>query len=209
MNERKLLIPKLTSDEISFIFSIYNLRHNTNEILLILPWVIGLFFSLLGVPFIAVFCNLSPVWDIVLFIGPILVPTIILFIRRRIIIDHFLIEKNVEGKVEIVHCASHMYVANDPERVLMFGDSENMLVLIYNWLNSLGVLMDGKLKIYRILYDRRAIKYIAVDMDDLQIPRAVLENFEKETANNVRFSDIDEEGRIVNIRYYARVTGTI
>lgn len=45
-------------------------------------------------------------------------------------------------------------------------------------------------------------------MDNLRIPEELLGNFEKETAKSVRLSDIDEEGRIVNTRYYVGVTGT-
>lgn len=200
-------MPRLTSDEASFVFSIHRLRHNTNEILLILPWVLGLFFSLLGVPFIAVFCNLPFGWAAVLFLVPLLVPTLILLIRRRIIINHFLIETNVEDKIEIKQCASNMYAVDDPDRVFMFGYSENMPVIIYNWFESLGVLMDSRLKITRVSYNKRSINYIAVDMDDLRVSKENIERFENETANSIRFSDIDEEGRLTNIRFCARVTG--
>lgn len=67
--------------------------------------------------------------------------------------------------------------------------------------------MDSRLKITRVSYNKRSINYIAVDMDDLRVSKENIERFENETANSIRFSDIDEEGRLTNIRFCARVTG--
>ena len=58
-------------------------------------------------------------------------------------------------------------------------------------------------------YDNRASNFLAVDMDDLYISDDVSASFEKETAQSLRFSDVDEHGRIVNVRLYARVTGML
>lgn len=198
-------MPKLTKDEESIIIAIHNDRHNTNEVLLIMPWVVALFFSLIGVPIITVVCETSYVWNITLFIGPVLVVTLILLARKKIICRGFLKERDIKDKVEMSWCASEMYSVDDGERILMFVNSENMPMIVYNWFKGLGVLKDDCLKMCRIVYDNRAANYFAVSMDDLQITDAVYERFDNETKNNARFSDYDEMGRLVNVRLYARL----
>lgn len=200
---------KLSSNEASSVFSIYNTRHNTKEVLLILPWCVGLLFSLIGVPIISVCCELPLVWDITLFMGLMVLPTLILLLRRKLIFKHFFKETNIEDKVEISYCASELFAVNDADRVFMFPNSTNEPLIIYNWFNGLGILKDGKLKMTALVYDNRASNFLAVDMDDLYISDDVSASFEKETAQSLRFSDVDEHGRIVNVRLYARVTGML
>lgn len=202
-----IYMAKLSSNESSFVFSIYRTHHKANDLIIILLIVPALAFTIIGAPIITALCNLPLVWNIALFIGPVPLATLILLIRKKIILDKFLREKNIEGKVEISDCASNMFTVNDGERVLMFGESENMPAIIYNWFNSLGVIKGDCLKMTRILYDNYAPKYLAVDMDDLQITEENAAAFKKETAQNLRFSDVNEQGRVVNVRLYSRVTG--
>ena len=197
---------KLSKNESSLIFSIYNTRHNVNEVLLILPWLIAVAFTLIGAPIIAVLCDLPILWNIALFLGPLILATAFLFLRKKIIFTRFLKEKNIENKVEISACTSDMYAANDGDRVLVFENSENMPLILYNWFNGLGVLKGEVLKLCRLLYDNRAVNYIAVSLDDLKISEEISNEFEKETAKRIRLSDIDEMGRIVNVSVYSRMT---
>lgn len=197
---------KLSSNESSFVFSIYKTHHKANDLIIILLIVPALAFTIIGAPIITALCNLPLGWNIALFIGPVPLVTIILLIRKKIILDNFLKEKNIEGKVEISNCASNMFTVNDGERVFMFADSENMPVVIYNWFNGFDVIKGGCLKMTRILYDNYAPKYLAVDMDDLQITEENSDVFKKETAQNLRFSDVNEQGRVVNVNLYSRVT---
>lgn len=188
---------KLSKNEASLIFSIHSIRHNTNEKLLALPLLLAFAFTLIGAPIITVLCDLPLGWDITLFLGPIVLATLALLIRKKLIFDHFLRVKDIDDKVTIELCPSSMFESKDTDSVLMFENSENMPLIVYNWFDTLGVLKDQTLHMGRMIYDNHVNSYLAVDINDLLISEENSAEFNAETAHCIRLSDVDEMGRIV------------
>ena len=188
----------------SFIFAIYNKRHDVNEILLAVPLIFVIFFLMIGVPIIMVLCELPLVWLPVLIFGPILCVTAFYFIRKKIIMNGFVKIRDISDRVELISVQSDEFENSASGKVFMFGYSEYMEVVLYNWFLSLNVIGNGKLRIYKVFYDNCASTYLAVREDELNIPEASREEYEKETRMCLLLSDM-ENGKVVNVKLYARL----
>lgn len=191
-------------EEESFIFAIYNKRHNVNEVLLAVPLIFAIFFLMIGVPIIMVLCELLLVWIPVLIFGPILGVTAFYFIRKKIIMNGFVKIRDISDKVDLISVQSDEFESSASGKVFMFGYSEHMEVILYNWFLSLNVIGDGKLRMYKVFYDNCAATYLSVREDELNIPEAFREEYEKETGICLLLSDM-ENGKVVNVKLYGRL----
>lgn len=196
---------KDTRREESFIFAIYNMRHNVNEILLILPFVPVLLFSIIGAPIITVLCDISLLWLPLLIVGPIFCVLCFYFLRKKLIMNHFVKIRDISDRVELSVVSASDFEAEVSGKVFMFAYSEYMEVVLYNWLLSLNVIGEGKLKLYKVLYEKNALVYLAVCEDELNIPEQSGENYAKETASCLLLSDM-LRGKAVNTRLSARLS---
>ena len=190
--------------EESFIFTIYNKRNKVNEIAVLIPFILALAFSLLGAPVIIVKYNVPPLLIPLPVIGPILCVLIFYLIRKKIIINRFIKIRDVGGRVELTDVQSDDFEAAADGNVFMFGYSEYMVTVLYNWLHSLNVTGPGKLKMYKVFYDYAAPVYLAVCEKDLCIPEEVRKNYEKETAVCLHLSDM-VHGKAVNMKIMERI----
>lgn len=204
--ERIFIVKKDVRREESLIFAIYNKRHNTNEIVLALPFILVLLFVIIGVPILVAVCNLSYRWIPLLIFGPLLCVTAFYGIRKKIIIDGFIRIKDISDRVEIAETQADDLKASAEGRVLLFAYSEYMKTILYNWFSSLNVIGNGKLKLYHVFYDNYTLAYLAICEAELHIPEESRENYEKETRMCLQMSDT-LHGKIVNEKLYARVTG--
>lgn len=57
----------------------------------------------------------------------------------------------------------------------------------------------------KVTYESIDVAYLAVCESDLDIPEGSVENYKKETFNNVRLSDM-VDGRVVNQKLYERLS---
>lgn len=192
--------------EESFILAIYNMRHNVNEVVLALPVIIVIFILLIGAPIIIVLCELTFISGLFLCLGPILAALIFYTVRKKIIMNSFIRIKDVKDCVDFKEIRPDELETFDKSKVLMFGYSEYMKVVLYNWFMGLNVIGSGKLKMYKVFYDNYALSYLAVSETDLLISEEDKVNYEKETTNIVRLSDM-LDGKIVNVKLYSRLSG--
>ncbi len=196
---------KNVRNEESFICAIHNKRHNTNEVLLLLPLVLSIFYTLIGAPIILVLCSVPGYAIPLVVICPLLFSTLFLVIRKRIVINSFIKTKDVSDKVEIIKAYSDDFGNDTNERTFVFEDSEYMVTILYNWFNYLHAIGTEKLKIYRIIYDDYKPSLLAVCKDDLIITDENRDSFEKETEHCILLSDI-VNGHIVRDKLYSRIT---
>lgn len=196
---------KITKNEESFVFAIHNKRHDTNEILLALPFILALGFAIIGAPIIYALCDLALLWLPVLIAGPFVCFLIFYFIRKKIVFNGFFKVWDVSDKVELTEIQSDALEAADSGKVFMFPYSESMKVILYNWFCSMNVTKEGKLKMYKVFYDNYAPVYLAVCEKDLNISDEDRQNFAKETVNCLRLSDMIN-GKVVNTKLYSRLT---
>lgn len=191
--------------EESFIFAIYNIRNNTNEILLILPFILVLAFVLVGVPVIMVLCELSLILLPVLILGPVLCVSIFYIVRKKIIMSNFVRIRDVSDRIDLTEVCSDTFETAVDGRVFMFGYSEYMQTVLYNWLLSLNVTGDKKLKMYKVFYDNRALVYLAIAEAELNIPEQCRAEYERETRNCLQLSDM-MRGKAVDVKVCSRLT---
>lgn len=182
--------------EESFIFAIYNKRHNVNEILLILPFILALAFAIIGAPIIVGLCDISWSWLPLLMFGPLICVIVFYGIRKKMIMNDFIKVNDVSDKVEIAEIQSGAFEDAAEGKVFMFGYSEYMKTVLYNWFDSLNVIGDGKLKMYKVFYDNNAPVYLAVCEAELNIPEESRSEYEKETRNCLLLSDM-MNGKVV------------
>ncbi len=191
-------------NEESFIFAIYNERHNVNELLLALPFILVIFYSIIGVPIIRVMCDIQLVFLPLLLLGPIICVLAFYLIRKKIIINKFIKVKDISGKVEVTYIQSENLEKTANGKVFVFEYSEYMKVILYNWLLSLNVLKNGKLKMNKVIYDDYAPVRLAVCESDLDIPEEAKERYEKETRNLILLADM-VNGKVVNQKLYSGI----
>lgn len=190
--------------EESLIFNIYNNRHQTNEIVTALPFILALAFSIIGAPIILAAFDLPFFMYPVLILGPIFLVLIFYLIRKKIIFDGFLKIRDISDRVELTDIQSHVFEAEVKGKVFMFPFSEYMEVILYNWFYSLNVIQGEKLKMYKVFYDNYAPTYLAVCEADIFISEESKEKYEKETCKCLLLSDM-MNGKAVNVKIYERV----
>lgn len=205
--ERISNVKKDVRQEEALIFAIHNKRHNTNEIILVIPFILALLFAIIGVPVIVAVFELSYLWILPLIFGPLLCVTVFYGIRKKIIIDGFLRIKDIGDRVETAEVQTNDLKASNEGRIFLFAYSEYMKTILYNWFFGLNVIGDGKLKMYKVFYDNYAPVYLAICEAELTIPVESRESFEEETRMCLQLSDT-LRGRIVNEKLYARAAGT-
>lgn len=191
-------------NEESFIFAIYNERHNVNELLLALPFILVIFYSIIGVPIIRVMCDIQLVFLPLLLFGPIICVLAFYLIRKKIIINKFIKVKDISGKVEETYIQSENLEKTANGKVFVFEYSEYMKVILYNWLLSLNVLKNGKLKMNKVIYDDYAPVCLAVCESDLDIPEEAKERYEKETRKLILLAYM-VNGKVVNQKLYSGI----
>lgn len=202
--EERLNMKKDIRYEESFIFAIYNKRHRTSEIVLILPFILALAFLMIGVPVITVLCDLSVLSSFLLFLGPIICVLAFYSIRKKIIINNFIKVKDIGGRTEMT-AVPYEELEKADGGVLMFGYSEYMKTVVYNWLLSLNVIGDGKLKMYKVICDDHAPVYLAIRETELIIPEESEERYASESVSCLHLSDM-MRGKAVNVKVISRIT---
>lgn len=192
--------------EEQFIFSIDRMRRHVNDLVMIIPFVLAILFTIIGAPIIIVLCNV-PIWACpILIIVPIPLVALIFLIRKRIIINRFLSVTDVSNKVDLTDIQSTDLEALADDEIFMFRCSDYMVEILYNWLYSMGVIKDTKLHLYKVFYDNHAPQYLAIRKADLTIPAEAMDRFNEETFMCLRLSDMTPNGRSVNVKVYERVT---
>lgn len=193
--------------EEQFIFAIDRIRRNVKEILLIAPLSGTLLFALIGAPIIVAWCEV-PIWSYPLLVtGPVVLATLFLIIRKKIIMTRFIRIGDVSDAVEMIEILSSDLENFEDGDIFMFKYSEYMVKIVYNWLYSLGVTWDGKLKMYKVFYDNHAPIYLAIRASDLVISDDVLDRYKEEARICLRLSDM-AKGKAVNVKIYERVTNS-
>lgn len=193
------------TDEKSFVYSVYKVRHHSKDIFIALPIIIAIFFPCLVAPFIIAFCEPPVIVDFLLIVGPILLACLYYAIRKTVVMKWFYKVKDINGRVDITEIPYHTFEASDPGKVYMFSASENMDKILYNWLLGLNVLPNDRLKIYKVFIDNYAPIYYGIRETDLNITEESRINYEKETKNLLLLSDM-ENGKVVNVKLYSRIS---
>ncbi len=192
--------------EENFIFTIDRHRRHVKEIFLWGPLTLALLYFLIGAPVIIALCDV-PVWSYpILPSGPLAVVSLVLFIRKRIIMTHFIKIKDISDKVELIELQLSDFEKYKDEEIFMFKNSDYMMKILYNWLYSIGIKGDGKLKIYKVFIDNYAPTYLSIRESDLIIPPESMEMFKQESRKMLHYSDLSPQGKAVNVNVYERVT---
>lgn len=191
--------------EESFILAIHSKRHNINEMVLVLPFILVILFAIIGAPIIIALCELSVLKGLLLILGPIICVLLFYIIRKRIIINNFIKVKDTSDRIELSVTQSDEFEAGVDGRVFMFGYSEYMEKVLYNWFSSLNVIGSDKLKMHKVIYNNGAPVYLAVCEAELNIPEESKDKFEAETATCLLLSDM-ENGKVVNVKLCARLS---
>lgn len=90
------------------------------------------------------------------------------------------------------------------ETVFLFPYSEYMETVLYNWLKSLSILKDDKLKMYKLFLDHQKSVYLAICEKDLMISEENRHQYESETCTLIRLEDMCN-GRVVNAKLISRI----
>ena len=176
--------------EETFILSIDRKRRHVNEMVLCIPLILVFAWALIGAPIIIGLCDV-PVWSYpIQFVGPIVLATLILIIRKRIIITRFIRIDDVRDRVDLTEIQSSELETIADGKVFMFASTDYMVKVLYNWLYTMGAVGDDKLKIYKVFFDNYAPVYLAIREADLVIPADVVDRFKEETAMCLQFSDM-------------------
>lgn len=191
--------------EESFIFSIDRKRRHVNEMVVCITFILAFAWALIGAPIIIVLCDV-PVWSYpIQFVGPIVLATLILVIRKRIIMTRFIRIDDVRDRVDLTEIQSSELETIANGKVFMFASTDYMVKVLYNWLYTMGVVGDDKLKMYKVFFDNHAPIYLAIREADLVIPADVVDRFKEETAMCLQLSDM-VGGKAVDIKVCERVT---
>lgn len=110
---------------------------------------------------------------------PIPLVSIVLYIRKLVIVKSFITEKDVGDKVEIESVSGTEFAAK---------------------------VGNNRLKMYRVYYDKPNLVYLGIAESDLNIPEEKRDKYVRETWNWIHFSDL-WNGKAINMKYAARVTG--
>lgn len=195
----------LTKQENDFIMSIYGMRHKYNGVVILIPCIGTLVFSLIAAPVIIAVCDTGLILSILMIVVPLPLVAGILLIRKLIIVKRFIKEKDVADKVIIHKKACNVIDEWKEERVLFFTYSENMVTLIYNWMASLGVIPDNRLTLYQIEYTFPNITYLGIRENELNLTRENREKYIFETKNCITADDI-WNGKIAVSRVASRLS---
>lgn len=185
--------------EESFIFSVDKMRRHVNEVVLAIPFILAFAWMILGAPLVVGLCEV-PVWTYpLLLVCPPGIVILIFYVRKRIILTHFLRVRDVKDRVELTDMQSPDLETFVEEKVFMFVFSDYMVEVLYNWLYSLGVIPDGKLKMYKVYYDNHAPLSLAIREADLTISDDVSDRYKAETRLCLLASDLIK-GKTVDMR---------
>lgn len=185
---------------------IYRNRHKYNDAVILVPFIAALIFSLIICPILIVVLELPPLKSVLMVFVPIPLVSIVLYIRKLVIVKSFITEKDVGDKVEIESVSGTEFAAKGDETALMFEYSELMITVVYNWLRDFAKVGNNRLKMYRVYYDKPNLVYLGIAESDLNIPEEKRDKYVRETWNCIHFSDL-WNGKVVNMKYAARVTG--
>lgn len=175
------------------IMTIYNWRHRKTEFTLAIIYALTFILSILIPPFIVVFNNMNLLYLFPFCILPNLILFIILYIRKMIIIKHvFLKIKNVNEQIEFIDIYSKEYF-ND-EKVFIFKYTTDLIILfLYNWFNSLNVLKNRKLNLYRFKFKESDVVYLGIRTSDLNITEEKKNQFLFETKECILLKNMKTE----------------
>lgn len=190
---------RTTKYEESFIMSVYRMRHKSNDWIVAVPFVAALAFVIFGVPILSTAYDWPLLITILMIIVPPAVTGLILYLRVRIIIKNFMKTRDVSGKTEETQMG--LSEAQNAGKMFIFGYSEYMKAVVYNWFDDLGVTGGGKLRMYKITTDNYGPQYLAVDEADLNITGENREQYEKETAMCFCASDLVNGKVVLNDRF--------
>ncbi len=196
------------------ILSIYRGRHKSNDKVILIPFLSGLFFTLIVAPILFVVLDWSYILRLAIVIIPMPLIIGILLLRKKIIVNNFLKVKEVNDRVEMVELSSDEIEAFQSEKVFMFVYSEYMVKFVYNWFLDLSVIKGDRVRMYKIRYEPginqfgiydQGKTFLGIRESDLSITDENREKYEKETKFSILLSDM-VSGQVVNVKLYSRIT---
>ena len=191
--------------EKNYMMSVYRMRHNTNELLLVVPFILGLAYLMFGIPVAVAIFEIPFVEGLFIFAVPVILIYAFYAIRLKIIYGGFIKVKDVADKVDITEIESCELPGLSGGDVLIFTYSELMVQVLYNWFSSMGAVDEGKLHLYKVHYDNYGPVNIAVREEDLLITDDNRAQYKKETRDCIHFSDMSGS-KVVNVKLYSRIT---
>lgn len=176
--------------ENDFIMGIYRKRHKHNDIIILIPILAGLIFALIVAPILIAVCDFSLATDILMIVVPLPVICAVMYLRKVVIINKFIKERNVEDKIEIHKISCDDLRKWQDEKVLVFAYSPLMATVIYNWLKNLKVVGSSRVCMYIIEYTFQEINYLGIREKDLDINGENHTRYEYESKDCILLSDI-------------------
>lgn len=193
-------------DENSFIMAIYGKRHKSNDWVIAVPFILALTITLIGAPILCVL-DVPVAVKVLAFACPLPIVITALLIRKIIIINDFVKIKDTSSYVNLIDAQSTEFQKEQTEeKIFMFGYSEYMVKVVYNWFASLGVIPEGQepVTMYKVIYSPSGITYLGVKEEDLAVSDANRKQYETETEHCTLMEDI-VDGKIVNVRVISRI----
>lgn len=208
-------------DENSFIMAIYGKRHKSNDWVIAVPFILALTITLIGAPILCVL-DVPVAVKVLAFACPLPIVITALLIRKIIIINDFVKIKDTSSYVNLIDAQSTEFrqgmefrstdmrgfepSEQTEDRIFMFGYSEYMVKVVYNWFASIGVIPRGPepFTMYKITYSPSGITYLGVKEADLAFSDANRKQYETETEHCTLMEDI-VDGKIVNARVISRI----
>lgn len=190
--------------EDNFIMGIYRTRHKFNDVIILIPIIASLLYTILIAPILITLCDIPWPKSIYMIVVPFPLVAVILKIRKDIITQRFIKEKDVSKKVEVCDIVCNAMEEWEGEKVLMFAFSEQMVVTLFNWLDGIGAIRDERLVMYKVEYSYSQIKYIAIRENDLSITDENRGQYELESKDCLRMEDI-WKGKAVDTKLVSRI----
>lgn len=189
--------------ENKFIMSIYRIRHKSNDMVIVIPFIAALLITIIVAPILTVL-EISTVIKVLAFVVPLPLVTGIMLLRKKNIIDNFVKIKEVDDLITMVELDGDNLGNMVNEKVHIFDYSEYMVKIIYNWFKALKAIGDNKITMYKISYAQSGNTFLGLKEADLILSDDNREQYEHETEMDALLEDVIE-GRIVQKKIIARV----